>query len=501
MTSRDWRRGLAVVALRWTTIAVFCLAAWGKLLEPTQVGHAVQAALPWLGGAARPVGWGLIAAELAVVVCLAGPQRLLGAALAAMLASGFALLTAVRLGMGATSDCGCFGVFIALTPHATLVLDLALLASSVVLLSAELPGLREPQLPTAATGANGRRLLGVAAVVGLTALGLTGWLIQSSEQSWRKHNAMLLLPGQTATLKMGRPAPPIDWSAVDSERVGRPAGPGRWRLLVFVESKCAPCRDELRGLLPRAAAWSDKLVMTVVSPAPRRAVLHGLEELEDAPVEWLRDPGGTVTRQFVDRPARSPSTVLCDPDGRVWYVGQGFAGGDSSTSSVIGAWLEDREYRDPGLGWAGIWHDRRPADAPVVIDGTTMLLSALGRGRVLVLSMVDANCGACAPHLEAVGAAVAAHPELPITRVTIVKRPDQVGQMAKRLEPGVVVASAAGNALREAYGPGLPSTAVIASGRIRYLSGRHCGLGELGVCLDELSDQHGTSSRTKELQP
>jgi peroxiredoxin len=268
---------------RLVLAGVFVVAAAAKLsdrfgLRRSMADFGVPALL------VVPLGWGLVAGELAVAALLCSPAVTVGAFGATALLAVFSVLVAVTVLRGRTLDCHCFGRLSNKPVRWSTVARNALLVTVAGYVAS---GGREP-----------------LAFAVLAAVAACLWA------GLGRRRAPVARPGV--------PAP--DFSLADETRtmwaLASVLARGTPALLVFSHPACGACRL----LLPDIARWQselqDRLHVIVVSGGPRPDSIPG--STAPGPGTVLADESGAVARAYGVQ--ATPSAVLVDRHGRIAAV-------------------------------------------------------------------------------------------------------------------------------------------------------------------------------------
>ena len=328
------RTGMILLSLsRLVLAAAFVVAASAKLSDRTGLRRSM-AAFGVPAPAVVPLGWGLMAGELAAAALLCSPAVIVGAFGVIALLAVFSVFVVVNVLRGRTPDCHCFGR----------------LSNKPVGWSAVA---RNAFLVTVAgyVAANGREQLAFTVLAAVTAC-LWTVLGRRSEPVARLGVPApdFLLADETGTT----------W-ALESVLARRTPV-----LLVFSHPACGACRL----LLPDIARWQSefrhRLHVIVVSGGPRsdsipQTAVPGLGTV-------LADESGAVARAYGVQ--ATPSAVLVDRHGRIAAVTARGAGEIADLVARQASGSGDRERP---------WSGRRS------------LLAAAAAG---ILPLVAAACGA-----------------------------------------------------------------------------------------------------------
>lgn len=154
------------------------------------------------------------------------------------------------------------------------------------------------------TRARGRRAAAVAVGVGVVVAGLV-WLLASATGGESSAESPLI----------GKPAPSVVGRTLDGEQFDLADHRGRWVVVNFFASWCAPCRIEHPELLDFASRHPDDA--TVVSVAFGDKEEDAREFFEELGGDWpvLVDGTGPIAISF--GVTKVPETYLIAPDGTV----------------------------------------------------------------------------------------------------------------------------------------------------------------------------------------
>lgn len=126
-----------------------------------------------------------------------------------------------------------------------------------------------------------------------------------------------LLTGEMAKLTLAEPAalPEVPLITMSDEEAGLEAYRGKWVVLNFWATWCAPCREEMPALDRLQAAMPDLAVIPVATGrnAPE-AITRFWEDAGISHLIPLRDPKSALARQI--GVAGLPVTLIVDPEGR-----------------------------------------------------------------------------------------------------------------------------------------------------------------------------------------
>ena len=125
--------------------------------------------------------------------------------------------------------------------------------------------------------------------------------------------------------------PPLLVTASDGKKVDLAAASGKLRVVHFWATWCAPCADELPGLLAwsREAARDPKIeVLAIAVDTDIKAVTSFLAKTGATALPTYLDPDGPTARQFGT--VKFPETWFLGPDG-----------------TVLGHWIGPQDWSDP----------------------------------------------------------------------------------------------------------------------------------------------------------
>ena len=151
-----------------------------------------------------------------------------------------------------------------------------------------------------------------------------------------------LLTGDMAKLVIaeGRPVPEVGLVDLAEAPHGLAELQGRWVVLNFWATWCAPCREEMPSLDRLQAAMPDLTVLAVATgPNPVPALRRFLEEAAVDDLTIWRDPNSALARQM--GVLGLPVTVIIGPDGAEVARLIGGAEWDSADAkAVLGALMK-----------------------------------------------------------------------------------------------------------------------------------------------------------------
>lgn len=290
--------------------SVFLVAAAGKLLDLAGSRRALEefgvpARVAQLAGPALPL------AELAVAVALLiRPTAIAGAVGALLLLAVFVAGVARAMSQGRAPDCHCFGqIHSEPAGPATLARNGVLAVPAVLILIAG----RGPSLDGGLASLNGTQVALVATAVLALALALATAQLWGDTRRLRRELASAVAAKQPPGLPRGTAAPEFALTAVRGAAATLQdlRLPDRPTVLVFVSTRCGPCRE----MLPTLARWQDSLADAVSLPAifsGDRAEIERLGEESGLSV-ILAQEGSEVFGAYALR--ATPSGVLVDANG------------------------------------------------------------------------------------------------------------------------------------------------------------------------------------------
>lgn len=382
-------------------VAILAAAGLAKLRDREGTESALSAfgaPSPLVG----PLTYAVPAAELGIAVLLVPSSTAVAASLAALvLLAVFTAAIAANLVLGRAPECNCFGQL-----GSKPIGPLTLVRNIVLLVVAGTTTVALASSPDASLGAAAAELEGtgvagwglVAMTVGLIG---TGWLafaalrgrgqlllrIDQLEDAMRSAGIAVPDGERAAGPSVGSPAPAIEaepLSAREYERIEQ-----RTKLLIFVETGCAPCR----ALMPEISAWqraADALAIVPVAAGPHSDVRAAAEEHELEAV--LHDDGSRTFTAFA-APA-TPSAVLVDATGR---VASAIAAGPEQIRRLHASAVSANPSPAPPVG------SPAPRVKLATLTGEEIDLGE-PRGAPTVLVFWNPDCGYCREMLDALRA-------------------------------------------------------------------------------------------------
>lgn len=120
----------------------------------------------------------------------------------------------------------------------------------------------------------------------------------------------------------GRSAPDLRLRDLDGRPFDLGELRGRWVLVHFWASWCAPCRREMPNLQRLRALESDlPLTLVLVNTAETHDEVFAFLNIVAPDLSTLMDPDGLATERW--QPRGLPASFLVDPAGRLRYVALG----------------------------------------------------------------------------------------------------------------------------------------------------------------------------------
>ncbi len=170
-----WKR-----LLRLSVLAIYGIAAVGKLLDLSGFERSIASAVPWLPvSLLLGVALGLIVVELLIAASMLSERWLrLGAIIGTGLAGAFTVFTGYKLLTGFLEPCDCFGIFLSLPPAVMMLIDVALFTACAMLSqSAQMKLSSVPDVEAAKSGSIVLPLL----ICGLMASWILFWHVLPNE--------------------------------------------------------------------------------------------------------------------------------------------------------------------------------------------------------------------------------------------------------------------------------------------------------------------------------
>lgn len=119
----------------------------------------------------------------------------------------------------------------------------------------------------------------------------------------------------------GRPAPGFRLTGLDDRSVDLRAFAGRWVMVHFWASWCAPCRREMPALARAAAGFGKDLSLVLINTAETEDEVFRFLGTVAPDLTSLLDADGAVTERW--QPRGLPASFFVDPKGRLRWTALG----------------------------------------------------------------------------------------------------------------------------------------------------------------------------------
>jgi len=119
----------------------------------------------------------------------------------------------------------------------------------------------------------------------------------------------------------GRPAPALKLADLDGKVTDLAALRGRWAMVHFWASWCAPCRRELPAIAAMVRTKPESLALVMVNTAETDDEVFAFLTAVAPDLTTLLDRDGQATERW--QPRGLPSTFFVDPQGRLRYLALG----------------------------------------------------------------------------------------------------------------------------------------------------------------------------------
>ncbi|BAU48930.1 alkyl hydroperoxide reductase [Sulfurifustis variabilis] len=119
----------------------------------------------------------------------------------------------------------------------------------------------------------------------------------------------------------GRPAPGLRLPDLDGRTVDLKAFRGRWVMVHFWASWCAPCRREMPALARAAAGFGKDIALVLVNTAETEEEAFAFLGAVAPDLPSLLDRDGSATERW--QPRGLPASFFVDPGGRLRWIALG----------------------------------------------------------------------------------------------------------------------------------------------------------------------------------